>query len=154
MQNQYPIHLQMGEKSRHCWKNISFLFHTKDIFNFKTNKFAVRYFHSRLLLFPTYRHILTHIQQMPFGNIVAKEEIAHDEQLLLTQKCFHHYTFNYWDVDYICLQVLKEVKKGRKYYCRYLVDNWKVTNLTIINRQICKTFPPQLTSNKWTQLFS
>ena len=31
----------------------------------------------------TYRHFLTPLQQMPFENIVAKGEIAHNEQFLL-----------------------------------------------------------------------
>ena len=36
-----------------------------------------------VLHFPTCRHILTHHQQTAFENILAKEEIAHNEQFLL-----------------------------------------------------------------------
>ena len=33
-------------------------------------------------------HILTHLQQTAFENIVGKEEIAHNEQFLLFPQCF------------------------------------------------------------------
>ena len=42
----------------------------------------------RHLPFPSYRRFLTPLQQTAFENIVAKEEIAHDEQFLLLQQYF------------------------------------------------------------------
>ena len=47
--------------------------------------------------FPTHRHFLMPLQQTTFENIVAKGEIAHDEQFLLLQQCFQ------FNAIFICL---------------------------------------------------
>ena len=41
--------------------------------------------------FPTCKRILTQKQQTTFENIMAKSEIAHDEQFLVWPQCFQLY---------------------------------------------------------------
>ena len=57
---------------------------------------------------PTYRRFMTHLQQMTFVNIVAKEEIAHEQFLLLPQ-CFQPYPMIFpllEKIFYIFVQIL------------------------------------------------
>ena len=54
--------------------------------------------------FPTYRRILTHLQQTTLENIVTKGEIAHDEQFPLLPHCFQLYLiikFSFMEIFHI-----------------------------------------------------
>ena len=117
-------------------------------FLFRTNSIRCKNCRPLFKPFPTCRHILTQQQQTTFENMVAKGEIAHDEQFLLWPQCFQLYL----TIQLFFMEIFRFLSLGFQSHLLQICCMWNRVKacLTLFHKQqICsRQFRNLLAKNK------